>query len=263
MDLGIRGRVALVAGSASGIGRACAEALAAEGAGVALCARTASAVEEAASEVGGRFGVPACGIACDLSDPDGPARFVAEARARLGPASILVTNAGGPPAGTFDALDDAAWERAFHLTLMSAVRLIRRAVPDMKAARWGRIVNVASISVRQPIDGLLLSNSLRQAVVGLAKTLSKELGPHGILVNTVCPGYTQTGRLRELAAREAASRGVPEEAILEGWRASTPVGRIGTPAEVGSLVAFLASGAASYVTGTTICVDGGRVAGLP
>jgi 3-oxoacyl-[acyl-carrier protein] reductase len=263
VNLGIRGKSALVAGSSTGIGRAVAERLASEGANVALCARDTSAVARAASEIRDRHRVQTLGVPCDLATPEGSERFVAEARRALGPASILVTNAGGPPPGTFDALGEEAWERAYELTLMSAVRLIREALPEMREARWGRIVNIASISVRQPIDGLILSNALRSAVVGMAKTLSREVGPDGVLVNNVCPGYTLTDRLKELAAREGAEKGLPPEDILEAWRAGTPLRRLGQPEEVAALVAFLCSGAGSFITGTTICVDGGQVAGLP
>lgn len=263
MDLGITGRTALVAASGTGIGRAIARGLAAEGARVALCARTAAVVEQTAGEIQREHAVDTCAVACDLSRPGGPEEFVARASERLGPPTILVANAGGPPAGGFQGLDDGDWEGAFQLTLMSAVRLARAALPSMRREKWGRILNIASVSVRQPIDGLLLSNSLRAAVVGLAKTLSREVGPAGILVNNLCPGYTFTDRLEELAERRARDAGTAPEAVYEGWKAQTPLGRIGTPEEVASLAVFLCSQAASYITGQTICVDGGLVAGLP
>lgn len=263
MDLGIRGRTALVAASGTGIGRAVAEGLAAEGANVALCARTGAVVAKAAADLARRHSVRTFSLQCDLSEPESAAKLVSETASALGAPLILVTNAGGPPPGVFDDLDDAAWERAFHLTLMSAVRLTRAALPGMKKAGWGRIVNIASVSVRQPIDGLLLSNALRAAVVGLAKTLSREVGPGGILVNNVCPGYTLTDRLRELVEGRAREGGTTPEAVIDGLEARTPLGRIGDPAEVAALAVFLCSGAASYITGQTICVDGGLVAGLP
>ncbi|MBI3448391.1 MAG: SDR family oxidoreductase [Acidobacteria bacterium] len=263
MDLGIRGKTALVGGSSGGIGRAIAEGLAAEGANVAVCSRSAGAARKAADEIARRHGVRTTAIECDLSEPAGATTFVAGARAALGAVSILVTNSGGPPTGVFRTTDDAAWERGHHVTLMSAVRLIRECLPDMTRARWGRIVNIASISVRQPIDGLLLSNALRAAVVGMAKTLSREIGPEGVLVNTVCPGYTQTPRLAEVAEIDASSRGISPEAVVAGWVEGTPLRRVGTPEEIAAVAVFLCSGPASYVTGTTICVDGGRVAGLP
>jgi 3-oxoacyl-[acyl-carrier protein] reductase len=252
-----------VGGSGSGIGLAVAEELASEGVNVALCARDGVRVRAAADGIAKRFAVRTAAVACDLSKSEGVSGFAAVARTSLGPISILVANAGGPAAGTFASLDDAAWERAFHLTLMSCVRLVREALPDMMEAGWGRIVNIASVSIRQPIDGLLLSNALRSAVAGMAKTISREVGPHGVLVNTACPGYTRTDRLMEIAGREADTRGVPLDAILEGWREGTPLRRFGTPAEIAAMAVFLCSERASYITGTTICVDGGRVAGLP
>jgi 3-oxoacyl-[acyl-carrier protein] reductase len=263
MDFGIRGKTAYVAASGAGIGRAVAAALAAEGANVALCARNSERVRQTAREIGSAHGVRTAGVAVDLSEDTGSATFVEVARRLLGPASILVTNAGGPPAGEFESLEDAQWEKACRLTLMSAVRLIRECLPDMKAAKWGRIVNISSISVRQPIDGLLLSTALRSAVVGMAKTLSREAGPHGVLVNTVCPGYTRTDRLTDLAARHARQSGSTPEQVIDGWKGETPVRRIGEPEEIAALVAFLCSERASFITGTTICVDGGRVSGLP
>ena len=188
--------------------------------------------------------------------------WVSQVADRFGTIDILVTNAGGPPPGTFDTLENSAWADAFHLNLLSVVDLCRATIPYMKANRWGRIINVTSISVKQPVDGLLLSNSLRAGVVGLAKTLSKELGPDNILVNNVCPGFTMTGRVDQLAKATAERKGVSPEDVLRDWESTIPLGRIGNTAEFAALVAFLASERASYITGTTIPIDGGVVQGL-
>jgi len=180
----------------------------------------------------------------------------------MGPVEILVTNAGGPRPGRFDRLGPDDWEAAFRLTLRSAVELCRHAVPDMKAAGWGRIVLLTSVSVKQPIEGLMLSNSLRAAVAGFAKTLSNEYGSHGILVNTVCPGYTLTDRLVELADIRAREAGLTSQEALDSMASNTPVARIARPEEVAAVVCFLCSERASYVTGTVLPVDGGLHRGL-
>jgi 3-oxoacyl-[acyl-carrier protein] reductase len=262
MDFGIAGKVALVAGSSRGIGRAVAESLAAEGVNLGLCARSEGPLRAAAREIAERFGVKTVAVPCDLSTPKGAALFISKARSSLGEATILVTNAGGPPPGNFESMNEADWLGAFNLTLMSTVRLAREALPAMRRARWGRIVNIASISVKQPVDGLLLSNALRGAVVGMAKTLSREAGGDGILVNNVCPGYTFTDRLRALAEGKARESGRQASEVLKEWAERTPLGRIGEPTEIAALAAFLCSQKASYITGTTTCVDGGHTAGI-
>ena len=261
MDLGIRGKVALVAASSRGLGRATAEALAAEGADLVLCARGAGALAETAEAIRRAHSVRVADVAADVADPAGVARVAAAAEA-LGPVEILVTNAGGPPAGPFEAHDDAAWAEAVRVNLASVVALTRAVLPGMKARRWGRIVNVTSIAVKQPVDGLILSNSVRAAVTGFARTLANEVAPFGVTVNNVMPGYTRTARVEELAARTATLQGTTADAAFATWESQIPMARLGEPAEFGAMVAFLASAQASYTTGASIPVDGGWIRSL-
>ena len=201
-------------------------------------------------------------IAADVSRAPDCTRLVEEVVRRWGTVEILVTNTGGPPPATFESTGDPEWAAAVESTLMNVVRLVRAALPHMKARRWGRVVNVTSISVKQPVEGLLLSNSIRPAVVGLARALATELAPHGILVNNVCPGSYDTDRIREVAQMRATRQGDTVEAQLQQIAAGIPLGRLGDPAELASVVAFLCSERASYVTGTTTLVDGGAYRGL-
>ena len=262
MDLGLNGKVALVAASSRGIGRATAATLAAEGARVVMCARDRDTLEQAADRICAETGAEVFTVPTDLSSAEGPARLVEAALEQAGALDILVTNTGGPPVGTFQELTDAQWEGAFTGLLMSAVRLIRAAAPCMEARGGGRVVNVTSVSVKQPIPGLMLSNAMRAAVVGLAKTLSTELAPAGILVNNVCPGRIATDRLNQLDEERARRAGVPVAQVRQQAQQNIPLGRYGQPEELAALIAFLCSSKASYITGETILCDGGLYRGL-
>ena len=262
MDLGLRGKVALVAGSSQGLGRAIAEELAAEGAAIVLCARGKAALEAARSEIASRSGVPVTAVVADLSRSD-EARRLAEAAMRAhGRVDVLVTNAGGPPSGPFESHDEAAWQATVRLTLLAVVELIRAVLPGMKERRFGRILNVTSIAVKQPVDGLILSNAVRAAVTGMARTLANETAPFGITVNNLMPGYTRTERLTELVQALVAREKTTPEAVEAGWKRETPAGRLGEPRELAALAAFLASERASYITGQSIAVDGGWIRSL-
>jgi 3-oxoacyl-[acyl-carrier protein] reductase len=262
MDLGLKDRVALVAASSRGLGKACALELAREGARVVICARDGARLGAAASEIRAATGAEVLPIEADLTDPMQIQNLVGETLRRLGRIEVLVTNNGGPPAGFFDDFEDGAWLQAHELTLMSAVRLIKAVLPAMRAQGWGRIVNITSVSVKQPIDNLLLSNVYRPGVVGLAKTLSAQLAADSITVNNVAPGYTRTDRVLELAQARAADQGKDLEEVLAETTASYPMGRMGEPEELAALVAFLASERAAYITGVTVQVDGGYVKGM-
>lgn len=262
MDLGLKSRVALVAASSRGLGRATAAELAAEGAAVIMCARGADALASAAREIERDTGARIAAIAGDLSNPDDVQRIVAEGTAALGPVDVLVTNTGGPPAGPFEAHDRNAWSAAVRQNLDSVVELVRAVLPGMKERRWGRIINVTSIAVKQPVDGLILSNSIRAAVTGFARTLANEVAPYGITVNNVLPGYTETQRVVELADRTAAAKGITPDEARAVWERQIPMGRLGEPREFAAVVTFLASERASYVTGVSVTVDGGWVRGL-
>lgn len=262
MDLGIAGRVALVAASSKGLGKAVAAGLAAEGVRIGLCSRDRANVDAAAAEIRQQHNAEVYAAVADVSTAEGCASLLTEVQEHLGAIDILVNNAGGPPRGYFDDFDDAAWLRAVELNLMSAIRLTRGVLPPMRAQKWGRIINLTSISVKQPIDGLLLSNSVRAAVHGWAKSLMDEIGPDNILINSVCTGTIMTDRMVELFEGMHKSTGKPIDQLQQESAAGTAVKRIGTPEEYAPLVVFLASERASYITGTSILVDGGRYRGL-
>lgn len=262
MDLGLKDKVALVAAASRGLGKAAALELAREGAKVAICARTEATLRAAATEIEQTTGSEVLAVVADVSKADDIERLVQATVDRFGRLDILVSNAGGPPPGYFHDLSDDAWYTAVELTLMSAVRLCRAAIPHMQKNDWGRIVNITSVSVKQPIDSLLLSNALRAGVVGLAKTLSHQYASDGITINSVCPGWTLTDRVADLNAARARAQGISVEEAERQVTANIPVGRLGQPEELAALITFLASERAGYITGTAIQVDGGYVKGL-
>ncbi len=257
MDLGLDGRAALVGGASKGIGKAIAREFVMEGARVMICSRSAENLAAAAEEIRSETGKDVESAVCDMASHDDIKRTVAEAAEKLGRLDILVNNAGGPPTGTFQDLDERYWQHAIDQNLLSAVRATREALPHLKRSGSGRIINVTSVAVKQPVDGLILSNATRLAVVGMAKTLSRELAPEGITVNNVCPGNVATERLISLIEERAARQGqtLADAVSLEEGR--VPMGFLGEAADVAGLVAFLASDRARYITGTTIQVDGG------
>ena len=262
MDLGIAGRVALVAASSKGLGRAVAEELAAEGTHLVMCARGEEALAEAVASADGCGPGEVLGLPADLSDPAQVAALTDAALERFGRVDILVNNAGGPPAGPFEAHGAAAWRDAIRLNLGSALQLTRALLPGMKERSWGRILNITSVAVKEPVDGLILSNSVRAAVTGFAKSLSNEVAGFGVTVNNVLPGFTRTARLEQLARVQAQAGGISEEEVEAGWNAAIPAGRVGEAREFAAVVAFLASERASYVTGVSVAVDGGRTRAL-
>lgn len=262
MDLGLREKRALVAASSRGLGRAIAEELAAEGCDLLLCARGEEALADARDALAAAHDVRVAAHAADLSTSDGARAVVDRALDELGGVDILVTNNGGPPAGPFESHDLDTWRHAYHLTLESVLIMVRGVLPGMKERRWGRIVNVTSIAVKQPVDGLVLSNSMRAAVTGFARTLANEVGPFGITVNNVMPGYTRTERLDELAGRKARDGDISPEDVFDAWNAEVPMGRVGEPRELAALATFLASERASYVTAQSVAADGGWIRSL-
>lgn len=262
MDLGLTGKVALVAAGSRGLGRAVAEELAAEGASLVLCARESQTLTETAAAIAEKNNAHVLAVPADVTITDDIKRVVDSGIDRFGGIDILVTNAGGPPAGRFDQLTREQWDRAIGLTLMSAVELTRHVLPGMRQRRWGRILNITSIAVKQPVENLLLSNSLRAGLTGFARTLANEVAAEGITVNNILPGYTRTERLEELAQMMAEKQGISASEFRGRWEKEIPMGRLGEPREFAALAAFLVSERASYITGTSIQVDGGWIKSL-
>jgi len=262
MGLDLMGRIALVGGASRGLGRAIAQRLAEEGADLAICARGEEELEASAAEIRSRTRRNVLAVAVDQSRTGDVERLVTQTLERFGRIDVLVSNTGGPPPGQFLAHDDAAWDAAYRGLLLSVVRLCRAVLPGMIERGWGRIVVNASFAVREPEGGLILSNSLRAAVVALAKTLSREVAADGITVNAVCPGPFETGRMRHLIAARADSTGKSTAEVEAEWVSRIPIGRLLRPLELADLVAFLVSDRASAITGTCLPIDGGLLHGL-
>jgi 3-oxoacyl-[acyl-carrier protein] reductase len=258
MDLQLKDKVVMVAAASQGIGYGIAEAVAKEGARLSIASRSAEKIESAAQALCDQYGIDCNGYVMDASDA-GSIQAWAEATLRdFGEVQGLVVNAGGPPPGNFDAFDDAAWAQAYELTLMSAVRMVRAVLPQMRAQQSGAILTVTSTSIREPIDNLLLSNVFRSGVVALVKSLSNELAGQGIRVNNLVPGRIDTERVRTLDSMLADRKGIPVEEERNVQFAEIPLGSYGTIEDMGSAGAFLLSDAARYITGVTLLVDGGK-----
>jgi 3-oxoacyl-[acyl-carrier protein] reductase len=261
MDLGVKGKVALVCASSHGLGFATASRLAREGASVVICGRDTDAVESARSHIeaeGGR----AIGVAVNLNDAQDRIRLVREAQSALGPIDIAVLNTGGPTTGPFASIGLDQWQDAYKSLVETVVHLSQLVLPGMVEKKWGRVLAVTSFVARQPADLMALSNSLRASVIGLMRTLANEYGPHGITVNSILPGYILTDRMRKVARAQAEAKGLPADQAFDRIAANVALGRLGDPHEFGNLAAFLVSEAASYVTGTAITIDGGLSKGV-
>jgi 3-oxoacyl-[acyl-carrier protein] reductase len=262
METGLRNRVAIVAASSQGIGRATAEALAAEGCRVAMCARNAAPLEAAAGSIRQQYSVDVLSRALDVTEAAAVHEFVEAVVSKFGGVDICVTNAGGPPAKGFLAASVEEWRKAIDSNFLSTVYFAREVIPHMQKKKWGRIITITSITTKQPVLELVLSNAVRAGVVGLVKSLANEFGKDGILVNNVGPGFTATDRLKELAKVRSAASGKSQQEIFEEWAIDAAQKRIGEPREVADTIVWLASERASFITGQTILVDGGAYKGL-
>lgn len=262
MELGLKDKVAIVPASSKGLGRAVAMGLAAEGAKLTICSRNEDDINKTAKEIIDTTGSQVLALNADVSDQKELEYIVNKTTDTFGTVHILINNAGGPPFGYFDQFDMEQWQKAIELNLFSTIRLTQLVTPYMIDNMWGRIINITSIAVKQPLDGLILSNTSRAGVTGFAKTISNELAKHNILVNNVCPGRIFTDRIKSLADSRAKQEGKSFEQIIEAMQSDIPVGKIGTPEEFANMVVFLASEKASYITGNTIQIDGGLLKGI-
>jgi 3-oxoacyl-[acyl-carrier protein] reductase len=261
MNLGIKGKTALITASSKGIGKAAAFALAAEGCQIAICARNRSDLLSTTDELKRLYGIDCLWNICDMNKLKDIETTIEAVKKQFGRIDILVNNCGGPAAGMFRELKEKNWQTAFEQVLLSVVRFCNLVVPDMILKEWGRIINITSISVKQPIENLMLSNSLRSGVIGFSKSLSNEVAKFNITVNNIAPGYTLTNRLYDLAVTRAKSSGISHEESIAEMAKQVPMNRLGKPEEIAAVVAFLASNQASYITGNTIQVDGGLTRG--
>jgi len=262
MNLGIKDKTAIISASSKGLGKSCAEQLAAEGCNLTIFSRNQSNIKRAAKEIEQKYKVNVLPLKADASKLN-DVKYVVESTIRkFGTVHILINNAGGPPFGYFEDFSTKNWQNALELNLLSVVNLTREVLPFMKKQKWGRIINITSIAVKQPVDGLILSNTARTGVIGLAKTLSNEYASYNILINNVCPGRIMTDRIKELAEKRSKQAKKSIKAVIKEMESDIPLARIGKPEELSSMVAFLASEKASYITGNTIQIDGGLNKGL-
>jgi 3-oxoacyl-[acyl-carrier protein] reductase len=262
MDLGLKNKVALVAAASQGLGKASAFALAQEGARLVICSRKEESVKATAEEIRAKTGATVVSVAADVSKKEDIRKFVQTAIREFGTVHVLVNNAGGPPTGHILSMPEAEWEKGIQLTLMSVIRLVREVLPFMEKQHWGRIVSIVSIAAKQPINELLISSTLRPGILGLSKVLSNQYAKDNITVNTVCPGLILTARQEELSVSRAADNNMTLEEYLVDSAKAIPAGRLGSPEEIGNVVAFLASEQASYINGVNVLVDGGSARGI-
>ena len=257
MELSLKGKNAIVCASSQGLGKAAAVDLAKEGVNLVICSRDQDKINAVKKEIEETTEVDVLGLEADLSSEDDIKRLFKESKKEFQSIDILINNNGGPPPSTFEELTDEDWQRTFNSTMMSAIRLSKLVLPDMKKNKWGRIINISSVSVKTPVNGLFLSNSIRMGVLGWAKALSDEVAPHGITVNSVCPGTTKTERIEQILNAQSESSGKDKSEIEEAMANSIPMLRIGEATDLSALIAFLASEKANYMTGLAVQVDGG------